>query len=302
MSYQTNLLDLLSAISSPESASGPTHSGSPDGQTTARPGPGLALASLLARQVKEAGLLMSGTYGQPSSFSSNSAALQSSLENRLRARTASLGSTLYTLTWKHRVTPSGLRICALRASVRRISDKGSGSSEKGWATPTSNNGTGSGTQGPEGGQNLQTDAAMAGWPTPRAQESTESADTLYARAGKNYGRHKNGLNMTAAVQMAGWPTPAAHKNTKNSKDPQFMKEKGVQTSLADAAWLTQAKEPARLTATGELLTGSTAGMGSGGQLNPAHFRWLMGLPPEWDACGVTAMQSLPRQRKPSSRV
>jgi hypothetical protein len=50
-----------------------------------------------------------------------------------------------------------------------------------------------------------------------------------------------------------------------------------------------------------MLIGSSAGMESGGQLNPAHSRWLMGLPPEWDACGVTAMDSLRPQRKRSSK-
>jgi hypothetical protein len=56
-------------------------------------------------------------------------------------------------------------------------------------------------------------------------------------------------------------------------------------------------EPARLTANGELLTGSSAGMAAGGQLSPAHSRWLMGLPPEWDACAATATQSSRKSRQ-----
>lgn len=107
MCVQATLPDTPNAISSLASESGPTPSVKPDGPTIGQSGPEAALASLSARQAKEKGLLTSGTYGPVGSISSASAALARSLANRLRAKTDSLGSTLFRLTWKERATPIG---------------------------------------------------------------------------------------------------------------------------------------------------------------------------------------------------
>jgi hypothetical protein len=104
--------------------------------------------------------------------------------------------------------------------------------------------------------------------------------------------------------LAGWNSPTAsnsgrrHQGTTTTGiSPNGQK---VSTDLSSQIHLVlQNTIPARLTASGELLTGSSAGMENGGQLNPELSRWLMSYPPEWDACGVMAMQSLPRRRKRS---
>lgn len=54
-------------------------------------------------------------------------------------------------------------------------------------------------------------------------------------------------------------------------------------------------------ASGKTQNGTCAVMGAGGQLNPALPRWLMAFPPEWCDCAVTAMQSISKSPKNSSK-
>ena len=281
--------DSRSAISSPASASGATPCDKRDGPMIDLFGLVPVRANLSARQAKDLGLMTSGTYGRTSTGLSASAALQSFLASRLRAKTDLLGSTLYRLTWKDRVTPAGHSIPALRASVLRTSD----SDCIGWPTPTTRDHK-DGAECPNVPINalLGRAAWLAGWPTPTARDHFPAHTPEYIAQKKAMGHGMANLNDT--VQLAGWPTPRArdhHTEGQGAHSP----------SLPRLTEVIAAPGPARLTATGEMLTGCSAGMESGGQLNPAHSRWLMGLPPEWCDCAVTAMQSMPPRRKNLSK-
>ncbi len=285
------LSDSISAISSPGSADGLSRCVAQDGPTVARHGQHHAPASLSARQAKVLDLLTSGTYGPPHIGLSASAALSWSLASNLAALTRTTGSTLYKLTWKPWAMPSGRLRFRLRASARRTKE----TVLIGWPTPIASNGRGAGNFNRQGGVNLQTAALLAGWPTPTATDG---------KGGYQGGRIRNGKLSTdrldVAAQLAGWPTPT----TSNDRSPcpqeamRTYRDNGtkIQKRLQDVAALCG---PARLTASGEMLIGSTAGMDGGGQLDPDHSRWLMGFPPEWEECAPTETLSTLKRRQRS---
>lgn len=305
------------AISLPGSDSGPSHFGLPGGPILDRSGQEVARASLSARQAKEMGLLTSGTFGPHGFTLSASAALSESLANKLRQRTDCAGSILYRLTWKVRVTPAGRSIYALRASGHHISvsdlallrgwntpratDGSNGGPSQaggalsadaaltGWPTPHENSGTGPGTEGREGGMNIQTVAALTGWPTPNTMTGGQTS-----RGGDRKGEPL----MHGAAQLAAWPTPTTRDHKDGSSDGTVP----INALLGRAAWLAQ---PARLTHLGQMQIGYGAGMKSGGQLNPEHSRWLMGIPPVWAFCAPmgtrSSRKSLRRSSKPPNQ-
>ncbi len=240
------------------------------GRMMRRYGQDLAPASRSALRENRRDLMMNATFGLHGSGSLSSASLQSSLGSKLRAR--SIGSILYRLTWKARVTPSGRAICALRASAARIS---------------------------------ASDFILSGWPTPQARDHFPAHSPEYIAEKKAQGHGMSNLN--DHVTLAGWQTPKAQDGafaTPRTSGRPMHRATHLQTQVT--AQLTDNSDlppngPMRLCSDGTLLTGCSAVMENGGRLNPAHSRWLMRLPPEWDACAPTETRSTRKPRANSAK-
>ena len=205
-----------------------------------------------------------------------------------------------------------------------------------WHTPTANPATYTGGNAP-GFLNLPGEVKLAAWPTPMAgSPATEnyneagnndsSRKTVQLAAwpspctpnggrsmltevmdatGKTLDGKKHTASLEHAVKFAGWPTPDAQKTTsaKGTEDRPSRAATGRTTGyLAEAAVSYAVPGPVRLTAGGQMLTGSDAGMASSGQLNPEHSLWLQGIPVAWVSYASRATPSVSRQRKRSSKA
>lgn len=303
------------------SEGGHTPCDSQDGPTTGRSSRGHRHVSRSRLRGDDKGSRTSGTSPLFGSGTSASYDLLLSLASRLQQRLPyTTGLTICSTRWSWKATPRGRWYSQLVASARPISGSDSGSLRTVWATPTARDwrsGHASEATMSKNSRPLNEQAVtLAVWPTPIAGDA------------KNSYRHSPGhLKLLGAARLATWPTPNASNGSGGGQAKRFLnpdRSNELNDAVMLAIWPTPQTDnfrsrggdrkhemgmdqlarsipemgPARITADGRLLTGSSAGTTSGGQLNPAHSRWLMGFPPAWDACAPTVMRSsrkLPRK-------
>ena len=233
--------------------------------------------------------------------------LASRLQPQLQKTT---GSMIYLMHWKEKATPRGRSYCQLVASGRRTFDRDFGSWH-GWVTASSRDWKdtpGMATEGQNGRSRLDQlprQATLAGWPTPHSRQSAggEYKDPEKAIARFMNPDRNNDLN--EAVHLSGWPTPnclnggrrVGHVHEWRSGTPYNKDGKKIQLDTQAMARMIKSSQPQRLKPDGTILIGSGAEMESGGQLNPAHSRWLMGYPAEWDDCAPTETRSSRKSRQ-----
>jgi hypothetical protein len=155
-----------------------------------------------------------------------------------------------------------------------------------WPTPVVNDANGSDYAYASGNHDtvalkLGGVAKLAGWATPQAVQVPESVE-YWERTRK--GKGMKGPNLHTQAQLASWATPKAT----DSKGNAYTATESRRSELRK-----------QMPASGPTVTGSPAATASGGQLNPALSRWLMGLPQEWCDCAVTAMPSSRKSRQKS---
>ena len=149
-----------------------------------------------------------------------------------------------------------------------------------------------------GPQDMTQATLLTTWPTPNASNGDRGGSATEAMKTVRKSGTSTGRILTHEAMLAAWNTPSVGdgsggkrphpQTTMQGRHPSGRK---VNMGLASQTHIgLRPLQPTRLTATGKVLTGSSAQMASTGQLDPAHSRWLMGLPSAWDDCVPTATQ------------
>ena len=306
------------SISSAELRAGHSPSVSPDGLQLGLSGLDRVRVGRTAPQDTAPETTTPATSGPSSGASLRSAALQLSLESRLRARLGAGGSMEYELTWKRWAMPSGPPICRLRAWGRPTSDNASG----GWPTPNAGPQNDTDTKWQERrealaerygnngfGMTLGRAASLTGWPTPTTQDDNQDMEKRAIR-GKQFG-FGPALSLGTAARMAGWNTPRATDGTHGGPNqsggalPHDAAIAGWGTPTSGSDGTTTKTPPSGensrlgIQVHGATSTSSPAPTGKRAALNPELPRWLLGFPATWSAFAPTATPSRSRSR-PSS--
>jgi len=279
MCEEANLKDTDSTISSRESPDGPMPLNLRDGRKTGRSGREAVHASPSRQPESAEEPKTPATYGPLFSASSPSIDLQKSLESRLRVRLDVNGSPEYVLTWKHWDMPSGVPICALRASAPRTSGKGFG----GLRTPKTPTGGGNPKVDPQHMHRLDDAALLAGWGTPRVTTGK------YCYSSGDHS--KPVLTLEGQAHLAGWPTCSARDYKSEEASDEFNEKRWSHPRgklLSAVASL----------ASGLTTNSSSAPTEKRGALNPELARWLQGFPAEWLSC--VDWETLSSRRSPRS--
>lgn len=156
------------------------------------------------------------------------------------------------------------------------------SQTKFWSTPHANCSTGAGSNGRDGGLNLQ--SQIAAWPTPCANDDNKSPQAHMAMKRRMKGGPRNTItSLQVLAQM--WPTPAArdHKGANSAEHAKVTG--GGRKHMDQLANFVEHSHRAHSILDGQELSPTHRILPR--RLNPAFACWLMGFPIWWTSRGLT---------------